>query len=91
MQTYKFHVEMTCDGCSGALNRILTRQKGSFKKKTFNAYFHFLSLFSKSQVQNFMLLIFLNISTEKGNVSAYEVDLAGKLVSVTTPLTMTEV
>jgi len=27
MTSYKFHVEMTCEGCSGAINRILTRQK----------------------------------------------------------------
>lgn len=32
-QSYKFQVEMTCEGCSGAINRILTRQKGKFREK----------------------------------------------------------
>jgi len=27
MTSYKFHVEMTCEGCSGAVKRILTKQQ----------------------------------------------------------------
>ncbi|GFQ98984.1 HMA domain-containing protein [Trichonephila clavipes] len=28
-QTHEFTIEMTCEGCSGAVNRILERLKGS--------------------------------------------------------------
>lgn len=32
MSTYEFHVEMTCSGCSNAVNRILLKKLGENAK-----------------------------------------------------------
>lgn len=29
-QEFKYHVAMSCGGCSGAINRVLTKAKGAF-------------------------------------------------------------
>jgi copper chaperone CopZ len=81
-QRYEFTVAMTCEGCSKALDKILSRQKGEL---------HFYSIFLIYLNKKYKIYNLFVHKTEKGEVTDYNVDLSSKNVSVTTAKELAEV